>query len=140
MKTGSVTMAFFIALAAAMGNALVALGQKKAASFSNPFFFGAFSLLLASAALFAVAFINNNCKGLGQYTAGNMQWFAVSATGLFILNIFLYILFRSYGASYYTLYAILAIATTSVLLGVFIFYEKMNGYYRASLAFAVTRK
>lgn len=136
MKTNSFVLPFCIALVAAIGNALVAMGQKKATTFSNPFLFGAFSLLIASAGLFAVALFNNN-KGIGQYVSGNIQWFVLSGSGLFLLNVFLYMLFRNYGASYYTLYAILAIVTTSVLLSVYVFHEKMNVYYWASLVFAV---
>lgn len=126
---------FILALLAAIGNALVTYGQKKSSSFENPFFFGAFSLLIASVFMFLIAFLYQS-KGNMAYINDNFKWFGVSAIGLVLLNVFLYLLYSHFGASYYTLYAILAIITTSIGLCVWIFHEKMNTYYWISLGFA----
>lgn len=126
---------FLIALIAAIGNALVTLGQKKAGAFQNPFAFGSFSLLIAAIILFSISFLYPT-KGLLHYFTINFKWLIISGIGLVMLNIFLYLLYRNHGASYYTLYAILAIITTSILLSVFVFGEKMNVYYYISFVFA----
>ncbi|MBK7243493.1 MAG: EamA family transporter [Saprospiraceae bacterium] len=136
MKLQQIFIPFILALIASIGNAFVTIGQKKASSFSNPFFFGAFSLLFASATLFIVALFFGT-KGLSNYIYVNSKWFATTGLGLVLLNIFLYFLYRNYGAAYYTLYAILAIATTSIIVAIFMFNEKMNLYYFISLAFAL---
>lgn len=126
---------FLLALIAAIGNALVTLGQKKAGACENPFFFGSFSLLIAAIILFGISFLYPT-KGLQQYFTINLKWFFITGIGLVKLNIFLYFLYRNHGASYYTLYAILAIITTSFLLSVFVFSEKINVYYYISFIFA----
>lgn len=136
MKLQQIFIPFLLALAASMGNAIVTIGQKKASSFSNPFFFGAFSLLFASAALFIIA-IFFGTRGLSNYVYVNSKWFATTGVGLVFLNIFLYFLYRNYGAAYYTLYSILAIVTTSIFVAVYFFNEKMNIYYCVSLTFAL---
>ncbi|MEQ1922242.1 MAG: transporter, partial [Pyrinomonadaceae bacterium] len=60
----------------------------------------------------------------------------VSGLGYVLLNIGLYFLYRNFGASYYSLYAVLSIVTTSILLATLVFHEKMNLYYWLSLGFA----
>ncbi len=136
MKLQQIFIPFLLALAASIGNAIVTIGQKKASSFSNPFFFGAFSLLFASVTLFIIAMFFGT-KGLGNYVYVNGKWFATTGVGLVFLNIFLYFLYRNYGAAYYTLYSILAIATTSIFVAIYMFDERINIYYWISLIFAL---
>lgn len=136
MKIAAFIIPFSIALFAAIGNAIVTLGQKKAGIFPNPFFFGAFSLLFASVFMFCIAFLYKT-EGLTNYIYVNYKWFAVSGIGLVFLNVFLYFLYRRYGANSYTLYSMLAICTTSILLAVFVFREKMNSYYWLALCLAI---
>ncbi|HMZ95098.1 MAG TPA: hypothetical protein PLC61_07535 [Chitinophagales bacterium] len=62
-----------------------------------------------------------------------MQWIFISALGLVLLNVFLYVLYRNFGANLYTLYAVLAIGTTSIGASVIIFKERWNVYYGLSL-------
>lgn len=135
-KLDSTTAAFFLALIAAIGNALYALGQKKAVTHENPFLFGVFSLFAGAILLAGVsAFFNK--QGLNTYIANNIGWFIVSGSGYLLLNIGLYFLYRNFGASYYLLYAILSIITTSILLAILVFGEKINFYFGCSLIFAV---
>ena len=135
MQLDSTTWAFVLALTAAIGNALYAFGQKKAVPHENPFVFGVFSLAVGSILLSVVAlFFNTN--NIGSYFAENFKWFTVSGLGYVLLNIGLFFLYRNFGASYYSLYAILSIMTTSILLATIVFHEKMNFYYWVSLSFA----
>jgi len=136
MKLQQILIPFLLAFAASIGNAIVTIGQKKANSFSNPFFFGAFSLLIASVIFFIIAMFFGT-RGLSNYVYVNSKWFATTGLGLVLLNIFLYFLYRNYGATYYTLYSILAIVTTSIFVAVYFFNEKMNLYYWISLTFAL---
>ncbi|NOT49876.1 MAG: EamA family transporter [Chitinophagaceae bacterium] len=136
MKLQQILAPFLLAFAASIGNAMVTIGQKKATTYSNPFFFGAFSLLFASATLFVVAMFFTT-KGVSNYFYVNAKWFATTGAGLVLLNIFLYFLYRNHGAAYYTLYSILAIVTTSIFVALYVFNEKMNMYYWISLAFAL---
>jgi drug/metabolite transporter (DMT)-like permease len=135
-KPDSTTWAFCLALTAAIGNALYAFGQKKAMPHENPFIFGIFSLFIGSVLLSIVA-LSFNTQNIGEYLAGNIKWLMVSGLGYVFLNIGLYFLYRNFGASYYSLYAILSIITTSILLATLVFNEKMNFYYWISLGFAV---
>ena len=136
MKVPEIVVPFILALIAAFGNAIVTIGHKNASDYDNPFFFGAFSLLLASIGLFVIAFFYKT-EQLYQYVIGNFKWFVAAGLGMLILNVFLYFLYRGYGANSYTLYAILAIITTSIGVSIFYYNEKMNMYYLASLIFAV---
>ncbi|MET2984546.1 EamA family transporter [Aureibaculum conchae] len=136
MKIPVILIPFLLALAASIGNAMVTVGQKNASNYSNPFFFGAFSLLFAAVGLFVIAFFYKT-EQLYSYAIGNIKWFAMTGVGMLILNVFLYFLYRGYGANSYTLYAILAIITTSIGVSIFYYGEKMNIYYAASLILAI---
>jgi drug/metabolite transporter (DMT)-like permease len=134
-KLDSTTWAFLLALTAAIGNALYAFGQKKAVPHENPFVFGVFSLIIG-AVLLAVVSLFFNTEGIGNYFAENFKWFTISGLGYVLLNIGLFFLYRNFGASYYLLYAVLSIMTTSILLAIIVFHEKMNFYYWISIGFA----
>jgi drug/metabolite transporter (DMT)-like permease len=134
-KTDSTTWSLVLALTAAIGNALYALGQKKAVQHENPFVFGVFSLFTGSVLLsFVSLFFNTN--NIGVFFVKNLKWFGISGLGYVLLNIGLYFLYRNFGASYYSLYAVLSIMTTSILLATIVFNEKMNFYYWVSLVLA----
>lgn len=136
MKATTFLFPLLLATIAAVGNALATLGQKKSSGIGNPFIFGATALLIAGFSLLVVAFIYQPKNNVAAITA-NFKWAAVTASGLVMLNVFLYVLYRQYGANFYTLYSMLAIITTSILLSVFIFNEKMNTYYGLSLIAAL---
>lgn len=94
------------------------------------------SLCLASVILFTFSLVFKN-ESILPYVKNNIQWISVSAFGLVLLNVFLYILYRNFGANLYTLYAVLAIGTTSIGASVIIFKEKWNVYYGLSLITAL---
>ncbi|HMS30613.1 MAG TPA: hypothetical protein PKD32_12240 [Saprospiraceae bacterium] len=131
MKTQQIVLSFTFAFIAALGNALVTIGQKKA-TLNNPFLFGAVSLFIASIILFVCSLVYKN-ENVIIYLKSSYQWHLTSAIGLVLLNVFLYLLYRNFGANLYTLYAILAIITTSIGASVFIFKEQWNMYYGLSL-------
>lgn len=136
MNSSTVFNALLLACFAAIGNALVTIGQKKAEHFENPFYFGAISLALAAIALLCIsAFFPH--QGIIKYVSQNIHWMALSALGLVLLNVFLYFLYRLHGINSYTLYSMLAIVTTSLCASIWIFHERMNTYYWLSVCFAL---
>ncbi|HMT09766.1 MAG TPA: EamA family transporter [Pyrinomonadaceae bacterium] len=135
MRFDSTSSACLLALTAAVGNALYAFGQKKATQHENPFLFGSIALFVGSFFLTVIAMFFDT-RSVGSYMAENIKWFGVSGLGYVLLNIGLYFLYRNFGASYYSLYAVLSIATTSILLAAVVFHERMNLYYWVSLGFA----
>ena len=128
--------ALLFACIAAVGNAIFVWGQKKSVPTSNPFIFLACSLslcvifLVIAGSFFPMpstrTFLNSNWK------AGLM-----AASGLFITYLGFYLLYTKFGATYYTLYAVISIVTTSILVGVFILKETFNVYYFISIVCAV---
>jgi drug/metabolite transporter (DMT)-like permease len=128
--------ALLFACIAAVGNAIFVFGQKKSVPSGNPFIFLASSLslcvvfLIIAGAFFPApspkAFLSSNWK------AG-----AVAAFGLFITYLGFYLLYTRFGATYYTLYAVISIVTTSILVGVFILKESFSIYYVFSIICAV---
>lgn len=119
---------------------MVVFAQKRVSAFSNPFWFGTVSFLLAGSLLLCIALWMQTRKSHGnaaEYLSHNLHWFALAASGLVMLNVFLFLLFTQFGAGYYTLYAVLAILSTSVGVGVWLLQQPMNGYYWMATAFAI---
>lgn len=125
----------FLSILAAVGNAMVAYGQRKAIVNFNPYLFGAGSLLLASIILFTIGNTTNKSSIIG-YIKVNYLPIVISAIDLSTLNVFLIILYQRYGTGYYTLYSSFAILTTSIVLAIYIFKEEFNLYYLISTCFA----
>lgn len=106
MKLQQIFIPFLLALVASIGNALATIDRKKARfSFKSIFLWGFFLITCASTTLFIAAMFFGT-KGLTRYIYVNSKWFATAGLGLVLLNIFLYFLYRNYGAAYYTLYSI----------------------------------
>jgi drug/metabolite transporter (DMT)-like permease len=116
------------ALLAAIGNGLFAFGQRKSAGVENSFVFITIALVvcvllsMASAPFFGPV---NYAGTLRQ----NLTWAAVSGLGLFLTYIGFNILYSSYGASSYILYAVLSIITTTVVVGAWLLRENLNLYH-----------
>ena len=124
--------ALLFALIASIGNAIFVFGQKKSGVVSNPFIFIILSLLscivlLAIASLF---FPRTNIK---EYLSDNHKTILITGVGLFITYIGFYLLYSRFGASYYILYAVFSIVTTSIIVGVIYFKEGFNIYYALSI-------
>jgi drug/metabolite transporter (DMT)-like permease len=134
MNTGNTSFfsAILFAGIAAFGNALYAFGQKKATVHENPFLFGALALFVGAVLLFIVS-LYFKLAGSFIYISQNLKWIFAAAAGYVFLNIGLFFLYKNFGATYYTLYAVLAIISTSLLLAVIILKEPFNGYHIAAL-------
>ncbi|MCL1125069.1 EamA family transporter [Shewanella surugensis] len=128
--------AIAFALIAAIGNAFFVIGQKKAIELANPFTFITISavfcvlLTLLSAPLF----------GPPKYVEVikvNGIWAIVSGVGLFLTYLGFNLLYSSFGASSYILYAVLSILTTVIIVSGLIFKETFNIYHWLALLSAI---
>lgn len=128
--------ALAVALLAAVGNGLFAFGQRKAEVTANPFIFIGSALIVC---LFAIAGTLPWMPRVnaGSYLRHNLPWVAVSGAGFYLTFLGFYFLYSRYGASHYALYAVLSILTTSVLVGLVIFREQVNGFHLAAIATAI---
>ncbi|TQV80480.1 EamA family transporter [Denitrobaculum tricleocarpae] len=121
---------------AAVGNAIFVYGQRGAATSANPFLFMGFAVL-ACLAFFAVAVLVYRTPEDTAYVAANWRMILLSGFGFFVTFVGFFLLFNKYGASQYTLYAVISILTTSIGVGVFLYRESINAYQIAGTAFAV---
>ncbi len=132
-----VLRALLFALIAAIGNAVFVFGQKKSIPGENPFIFLACSLSLC--VLFLVIstlfFPLNDMK---SYFSINGRAILITGIGLFITYIGFYFLYSRFGASYYIIYAVISIITTSIIVGVLVFKDTFNIYYLLSIITAIT--
>ena len=70
-------------------------------------------------------------------TSRNWPWALVSGAGFYFTFLGFYFLYSRFGASHYALYAVLSILTTSVLVGIVLMGEKVNGYHLAAIGCAL---
>jgi drug/metabolite transporter (DMT)-like permease len=124
------------ALIAAFGNALFAMSQRRANGLGNSLTFVAIAAVIASLLMIAVTPILGPPKYLDS-AKENVLWLALGGVGLFMTYIGFNILYARFGASYYVLYAVLAIVTTSVVVGVLVLREPFNVYHWGALACAL---
>ncbi len=129
-------MYIIYALIAAFGNALFAYGQKKSTISNNPFLFLIFVTLLCGVLLIVAALFFEKA-GSKEYVYKNIIQILISGIGLFITFFGFYFLFTRFGTSYYILYAVFSILTTSIFVGVFLFGEKFNTFHIFSVMSAL---
>ncbi len=122
----------FFASLASVGNLIYVFGQRKSTHFHNPFLLTTLTLIF-SIALCIIAYFFMGTKDSVEFVKQNLLWAAISGGGLFLVYIGFYFLYSKYGASYYTLYAVVSILFTSIILGNLILKEKTNPYYYLSL-------
>lgn len=129
-------IAILFALIAATGNTFFVIGQKKALELANPFTFISISatfcllLTLLAAPLF----------GAPKYTEVlklNGIWAVVSGFGLFLTYLGFNLLYSSFGASSYIIYAVLSILTTTLIVSGLVFKETLNTYHWIALLSAI---
>jgi drug/metabolite transporter (DMT)-like permease len=121
---------------AAIGNALFALGQRKAAGVENGLLFVGLSALVAMAGALACAPL------MGAVEVGLMlkaHWKAVlgSGLGLFLTYLGFNLLYTRHGASQYVLYAVLSILTTTIGVGILWLKEPVTLYHKLAIALAL---
>lgn len=113
---------------AAIGNGLFAFGQRKSVGVTNSFVFITITLIVC--VLFCMA--SAPFFGSVNYTTtlrNNASWAILSGFGLFLTYIGFNIMYSSYGASSYILYAVLSIITTTVVVGALLLKESLNLYH-----------
>jgi len=73
-----------------------------------------------------------------SYLSINGRAILITGIGLFITYIGFYFLYSRFGASYYIIYAVISIITTSIIVGVLVFKDTFNIYYLLSIVTAIT--
>ncbi len=128
--------ALAVALLAAVGNALFAFGQRRAEVSSNPFIFILSALIVCSVAFLLTIPLFDRAD-LGGYVRRNAAWVVISGMGFYLTFIGFYFLYSRFGTSYYVLYAVLSIITTSIIVGLIVFREPVNRYHFAAVGTAL---
>ncbi|HTU02336.1 MAG TPA: hypothetical protein VMG58_10990 [Candidatus Sulfotelmatobacter sp.] len=121
---------------AAVGNALFALGQRKAAGVENGLLFVGLSALVAmSGALVCAPLIGAVDPSLTL----RAHWKAVlgSGAGLFLTYLGFNLLYTRFGASQYALYAVISILTTTIGVGILWLKEPITLYHKLAVALAL---
>ena len=121
---------------AAIGNAIFVYGQRSSTVSSNPYLFMTAAVTLC-AFMFMVAALLSDNSGTTVYLKQNLWPIIISAIGFFLTFIGFYLMYSRVGAHAYTVYAVLSILTTSVVVGMVIFRESFNAYHVASIGLAV---
>jgi drug/metabolite transporter (DMT)-like permease len=121
---------------AAFGNALYVYGQRGVTPPANPFLFvwGAIATCLILLSIAALFYRSNTEIA---YISNNLGMIAISGLGFFLTFVGFFLLYTSYGASQYTLYAVISILTTSLGVGVLIYREDFNIYKIAAMLLAM---
>lgn len=124
------------ALIAAVGNALYALAQKRAANFPNGLVFVGSAVCIAMLLAWCAAFVTGpiDLASLVRLQAKNVL---LGGVGLFGVYIGFYLMFSRYGVSSYILYAVLSILTTTVIVGILWLHEPVNLMRIFSIALAI---
>ncbi len=127
---------FLFAALAAFGNALYVYGQRGVSTPQNPFLFvcGATAVCLILLGMASVAFKTNSDI---TYVGANLGMIGLSGLGFFLTFVGFFLLYTNYGASQYTLYAVISILTTSLGVGVLIYREDFNIYKSAAMLLAI---
>jgi drug/metabolite transporter (DMT)-like permease len=121
---------------AALGNALFVYGQRGTTPPVNPFLF-VLGAVAVCTVMFAVAAMLFRVGGEAAYLAGHWKWVLVSGTGFFLTFVGFFLLYTNFGASQYTLYAVISILTTSLGVGVVVYREHFNAYHAAAMVLAI---
>ena len=122
---------------AAIGNAIMVYGQRATAPTTNPFFF-VFIAIVVCGILFGISTLVSRNGNESAYLAANWKMMIISGFGLFLTFIGFFLLYNNFGATQYTLYAVISIITTTLCVGVFIFNENFNSYHITAMILAVS--
>ncbi len=130
-------LAIAIATFGALGNALFAYSQRRADSGGSPFTFVALlvavCLVLCLASLLFMPRVN-----LAAYIRTNAGWAAAGGLGLYMTLSGFYFLFTRFGASYYALYSVIALLTTTFVVGQILLGEPLNRFHVGSVLCAIS--
>ena len=121
---------------AALGNALFVYGQRGAGPSANPFLF-IFGAVIVCTGLFAIAVLVFRTGDEIAYLASQWKIVLISGVGFFLTFVGFFLLYNNFGATQYTLYAVISILTTSFVVGVLIYKEHFNLYHAAAVVLAI---
>jgi drug/metabolite transporter (DMT)-like permease len=126
----------FFSFLAALGNALFAAAQKKAAGADNPF-----TTVVASAIVCVLlAALTSPLFGKADYGrlfGRESFWVLAGGVGLYLTYLGFNLLYTRCGASFYVIYAVLSIVTTALVVGGLFFKECLNCYHWAAIVTAL---
>jgi drug/metabolite transporter (DMT)-like permease len=131
-----IVLPLLFALTAAVGNAIFALAQRRAAGAHNGIAMTASSVIVAVALLCCVAPMTGQLH-LAELVATQGKNLLLGGFGLFLVYIGFYLMYSRFGVSPYILYAVLSILTTSVIVGILWLKEPINGLRIASIVLAL---
>ena len=128
--------ALLFALLASIGNAVFFYSQKRAELAQNPMLLlGLAALVCATILLTSTAFMQ--WPNVQTYAQTHGKWVLATGLGLTATFVGFHFLISRYGASFYSLYSVLAILTTSVGVGYLVLKEPVNGFIVASTMAAI---
>ncbi|WP_299495023.1 EamA family transporter [uncultured Shewanella sp.] len=116
------------ALIAATGNAFFVIGQKKALELANPFTFISISAIFCLLLTLLAAPLFGSPK-YSEVIRVNGIWAIISGFGLFLTYLGFNLLYSSFGASSYIIYAVLSILITVLVVSGIVFKETLNLYH-----------
>jgi drug/metabolite transporter (DMT)-like permease len=128
--------ALIFALLAAVGNAIFVFGQRGSTQSENPFLFTLFAVGIYTVIFFCAAFLYKTPDDI-SYVISNFKNILISGVGFFVTFVGFFLLYNRYGASYYNVYAVLSIMTTSIVVGTILYREPFNIYHFGSTCTAV---
>jgi len=121
---------------AAIGNALFVFGQRGATPPANPFLF-VLGAVAVCTVMFAAAAVFFRTDGDVAYFNGHWKWMLIGGLGFFLTFVGFFLLYTNFGASQYTLYAVISILTTSLGVGVLVYREHFNVYHAGAMVLAI---
>jgi hypothetical protein len=125
-----------ITLAVLVGfcNVPLIYGFKKAYS-QNPFIYaGSFNLCSAFFFL-SIAYIYGGIEQ--EYFLKNWSLILFAAIGIFLINVMAYLIINRYGASYWIIASLSSMLIPAIVVGYFLFYERVNFWIVPSIICAI---
>ncbi len=129
-------LAIFFAAVAAVGNAMFALAQRKSERVENWLLFVGVSALLAALCSFVSASLVGPFH-LESMVKSHWRTMALSGVGLYLCYIGITFLYLHFGAAQYALYAVMAIITTTIMVGIFWLQEPVNIYQKIAIVLSI---
>lgn len=136
LTTKGMGLAIAVATFGALGNALFAYSQRKSAS-ESPFAF--VTLMVGTCLVLCLASLLFMPRvSLMEQIRANVGWAASGGLGLYMTMVGFYILFTRFGTSYYALYSVIALLTTTLVVGQILLHEPINRFHLASVFCAIS--
>ena len=128
--------ALLIAGMAAVGNAMFVYGQRRSSVNNYSFSYLIGAVIVCATIVLLVSLIYNSNEAVNVI---QKNWVTICVGGIGMATTYLgfYFLYTNYGATYYIVYAVLSIITTSVLVGVVLLGEQWNFYQLIGMLLAI---